>query len=58
MIDRVNLFHPRRAAIAAALEVAFPMPGKDGEAKAGRRLLRRMDLGAAVRAVPPGEPTK
>lgn len=49
MMDRVNLFHPRRAAIADALRRAIPMPAHDAEERAERHELRKIEIREAVR---------
>lgn len=49
MMDRVNLFHPRRAAMAEALARAIPIAAQDAETLAERKLVRRMDHREAVR---------
>lgn len=47
--NRVALPHPRREAIGAALARAFGLPGADGEARAERKELRRIEIREAVR---------
>lgn len=49
MIDRANLFHPRRAAIGAALAKAIPVTETESEATVERKLLRRLEIDEAVR---------
>lgn len=48
MTDRLQQFHPRRAAIGRCLASAIPMPD-DAEAKDERRLCRHIDHRQAMR---------
>lgn len=48
-MERIIAWHPRRHAIGAALSRAFPIAREDREAREERRLLRRVEIGEAMK---------